>query len=375
MSKKYNILCLTQDFFIGGAEIMLYRLLRHINKKQFNCIICCYKKSGSVIELIKKTGSTIVLLKEKQDIGRQLKEIKKKYKINLVYVTTYKLLREAALLKNSHCKIIYHMHNLLRHTHKNLPQDKKDMLLKTIFCLSDKIIACSRAVKKQFDFLRSEGIIDIIYCAAEIDTPRHHIGTRGKLKKEYKIPFDTKIVAMLGRVEPQKEPELFIKICKRVKKKFSNVKFFIIGLCASPKFLKLIKNDIKTSSLTDSILLTGFRNDIHEIINDIDVVVSTSAYESFGLSALEGMAAGKAVIATNTGGVAEIIKNRKTGILVKPYGITSFADPMLNLLQNDTWRKRLGQKAQKEVTKKYSAGLYTKNMENAFLGVVPYGNV
>lgn len=346
---------------------MLYRLLKYINKERFNCIICSYKRSGKVIGLMRKTKSKIELLKEKRDSRLQLRNIIKKYNINVAYVSTYKLLREVMILKGMGCKIIYHMRNLLKHTHRHLAKDKKDMFLKTIFCLSDKIIACSSAVKKQFDFLKPGKFIEIIYNGIEIDSFSRRRNVETVLKQEYNISPDTKLVAIIARIEPQKEQRLFLRVCKKVKKSYQAVKFLIIGACDSPLFLKVLKNDIKSLSLTDSVILTGFRDDISRIIHDIDIVVAPSAYESFNTSLLEGMMAGKAVIATNTGGPLELVKNGKTGILLKPNDSKRFSESIIQLLKNNTERTRLGKNARKEAMAKYDIHLYTKKIEKIFM--------
>lgn len=361
--RKYNLLVLAQDFFIGGAEVVLYRLLKHINKRRFNCILCCYKKSGKVIRLIEETKTKIEILKETKDREGQLKKLVKKHKIDIAYVTSYKLLPEAIVLKSLGCKVIYNMQNLLVHTHKRLTRKQKEMFLTTLFCLSDKIIACSNAVKKQFDFLKSRRHIEVVYNGVEVNKFLKLRTKKYILKKEYSIPHDTKIVAVIGRVEPKKEQRLFIKACKRIKESYNKVKFFIIGSCESTKYLKIIKDDIKRLSLVNNIFLTGLRSDIEEIIQDIDIIVLPSSDEGFPLSLVEGMIAGKAVISTNTGGVLELIKNNKTGLLVDPRDEKGLCRAVLSLLNNTKKRYRLGCNAKKEAIKRYGIDIFMNKIE------------
>lgn len=361
--KRINILFLTQDYFVGGAEIVLSGLLRNMDKRRFRCIVSCYKDSGEVICLLKKYGIRIEQLSRKKDITDQLERIVRKYKIHIAYVNTYKLLNEAVILKKLSCCIIYHMHHLLNYTHSRISERKKITFLKTLYCLSDKIIACSKAVKEQFSPIGCKDIVEVVYNGSE---PKIFLRSRklpGRLRREYNIPQSEKIVAVIGRVEPQKGQRLFLKVCKRISEDCDKVKYFIIGDCASERFMKVLLGDIKRLSLIGKVILTGSRKDISEIISCVDLFLLLSVDEAFGLSLLEAMAAGTAVVATNTGGPIELIKCGKNGILVTPNNINEFSTVAVRLLKNDRERSRIGKAAQKEVSQKYTIAKQVKKIE------------
>lgn len=364
---RYNILSLVQDEFIGGAEVMLGNLLRHIDTKRFNCMLCCYKKSGDVIDLLRKNCEKIKLLDASGDIRSQLRHIVTRNKIDLAYITSYRHLPEAVALNSTGCRIVYHMHNLLAHTHRRLTCKERNVVLKSILCLSDKVIACSNAVRSQFDFLAPGMSVEVVYNGVEIGefSRRDQRKRKGTLKAEYHIPQGVKTVATIGRVEPQKEQRRFVRACRKVNEKLSNASFFIIGSCYHKAFLGVLQREISRLSLRN-MFITGFAHDIASNLHDTDVVVLPSSNEGFPVSLLEGMAAGKAVIGTDTGGTRELIKHGRTGILVAPGSENKLADAIIFLLTHDRYRERLGRNAQEEIRRKYPLHLFVRKIESIF---------
>jgi len=348
---------------------MLYNLLRYIKKERFHCITCCYKGNGEVIRLVKRSGTKVIVLIRGENTRQQLEKIVRKYDIRIVYVNTYKLLREAAILRNSCPAVIYHMHHLVAYTHHKLTKKKKEKILKTIVCVSDKIIACSNIVKKQFDFIQPQVHIKTVYNGVEISSISRKETTKGILRSEYGILPGERIVAVVGRIGPQKGQQLFIRACHKVMACYDNVTFFIIGFSPSPRFLRFFHREIKQLCLDKKMFLTGFRYDIPEIMRDIDILVLPSAYEAFNVSLLEGMAAGKAVIATRTGGTPELIQNGKNGILVKPHNVENLSMAILYLLKNDSQRKLLGKRARQAIHAGYTIRSHVRKIEKNLLAM------
>ena len=124
---------------------------------------------------------------------------------------------------------------------------------------------------------------------------------------------------------------------------------------------------IRERGIEDRIRFTGFRTDIGDLIQSLDIIVYPSiAPESFGLSILEGMFLGKPVIASKIGGVPEIIEDGVTGILIEPNHPEQIADRILYLFRNEEICDRIGQTAREVVRKKFPMGNYVGAMENAF---------
>lgn len=128
-------------------------------------------------------------------------------------------------------------------------------------------------------------------------------------------------------------------------KKYKNIKYLIVG--GVPKNqeydLEFLKKQIDSSPVKNNIILLPFRRDIWTIWDACDVAVVPSLEpEPFGMVALEAMAAKKPVIASNHGGITEIVVNNITGFLYKPSDPNELANRIALLALNNSMRKALG---------------------------------
>jgi len=102
-----------------------------------------------------------------------------------------------------------------------------------------------------------------------------------------------------------------------------------------------------------------------------DILVVPSWYEPFGMVILEGMQNGLAIVASNVGGPAEILKHGRTGLLFPPKDITALADTLLYLIGNPIIRRKIGDLAASEVREKWSWGNVIGKIESIYRECVP----
>lgn len=136
---------------------------------------------------------------------------------------------------------------------------------------------------------------------------------------EFKEEYDLKdkfIISSVGRITQLKDYETFIKAINLVKKEIPSLKALIVGGTRSDKedYLNSLKNLIKELNLQDNIIFTGSQSKIAEIYALSDIVVSSSKKpESFGRAVAEAIALNTPVVATNHGGVKDIIIDNVNG--------------------------------------------------------------
>jgi len=113
--------------------------------------------------------------------------------------------------------------------------------------------------------------------------------------------------------------------------------------------------EISRLGLADAVFLAGFQRDIPSLTASCNAVILPSYYEGMGRVVLEGMAAGKPVIASFVGGIKELILDGETGIFITPGEIEQLSQKLLMLTRSPEFCQRLGRQAQAAVGKKYSA--------------------
>lgn len=176
-------------------------------------------------------------------------------------------------------------------------------------------------------------------------------------KKEVKSLFD-KDVFVIGSIKPLEalyNTDVLIKAFGKLKSKFPErkIKLVIIGEGTQSEILKALAHKLEIDS---EVTFTG-RIPFFEVsnyFNMLDVLVNISDYESFGVSVIEAMACEKPVVATNTGGLKEIIENSTFGSLVEVENVEQTASEIEKYLLDDTLKQKVGNAAREKVVQKYN---------------------
>jgi glycosyltransferase involved in cell wall biosynthesis len=181
-----------------------------------------------------------------------------------------------------------------------------------------------------------------------------------KLKSDVKKEKKIKKVLFVGRLERRKGIKELIEAIPVVIKRYSNVEFDIVGKDSqvapgnisyegyAKKILK--KNELK------KVIFHGFCTEdaLKRFYNNCDMLVAPSIYESCGQIYLEAMEFAKPVIGTDVGGIPEIVKDKETGLLVKPGDSKQLTESMISLLEDDDLRQKMGINGRKLAQEKFS---------------------
>ena len=212
-----------------------------------------------------------------------------------------------------------------------------------------KVIAVSQAVAS---VLRAQGIfrddqINVVPNGIDLAKfrPRVVKHSSGRLR-----------VGILGELTQNKGQIEFVRAAEIVAAEIDNVDFIVAGRDNSSdgEYGRQLKNLIKASSFRDRMQLIESRIDVPEFLSGIDVVVSASKSEAFGLAIVEAMAAGVPVVATATAGACEIIRDNQTGYLVPISDVTKMASAISHVLKNSAERQHISEGALEMVTGRFS---------------------
>ncbi|WP_436666719.1 glycosyltransferase [Latilactobacillus sakei] len=149
---------------------------------------------------------------------------------------------------------------------------------------------------------------------------------------------DKFIIGMVGRIDLQKGPDIFIKMAKIVKEDIPNAYFVIVG---DGKMKNEIKKLADENNLSDSLLITGWVNNTAMYIKQFDISILLSRWEGFGLVLAEYMFLNKPIISTNVGAITNLINDSKSGILIESEDYESAARVVRKLYTNQEQRQQL----------------------------------
>jgi len=222
-----------------------------------------------------------------------------------------------------------------------------------------RVIAVSGAVATQ---LRIDAIVTgdrISVVLNGIDAKRFEDARsrfdRDQFLADWGLPSDALLIGTVGELTPLKGQEEFLRAAAEVLKTFPASYFVVAGTDHSNdnKHREFLEHLITELGLTERVRLVGWAEDLPRLYCALDLFVSASHTESFGLAIAEAMASGAPVVATETEGAREIIQTGETGLLVPVGGVATLTAAILNVLEDKDKRGRLGTAAQHSVAVKF----------------------
>jgi glycosyltransferase involved in cell wall biosynthesis len=165
--------------------------------------------------------------------------------------------------------------------------------------------------------------------------------SRRDVRKELGIPATAPVVGAVTLLRPEKAIEVLVEATAKLRS-FPDVRLLIAGEGPSRPTLESLAADL---GLAERALLLGERDDVPDVLRALDVTVICSDFEGTPLALLEYMAAGKAIVATRTGGIPDIIEDGVHGVLVPPRDAAATAAAIERLLADPEERARLGANA------------------------------
>jgi glycosyltransferase involved in cell wall biosynthesis len=235
------------------------------------------------------------------------------------------------------------------------------MLKPLIIRIADSIVFASEAVRRQFGQIPSSIKGGVLY--APVDTRRFspviERATLNDLRQELGIPQESRLIGMVGHINEAKGVPDFINAAALIRDLHPESRFIVVGapLATNKRLFEDVKGLIKSQKLQDQVILTGRRNDVSELLAMFDVFVMPSLYEACPISLLEAMSMAKPIVATDVGGIPQLVRNGVQGLLCPPNNPAALAERILSLLDNPAEGKRLGLEARKRAVTKFDLSI------------------
>ena len=355
----------------GGVDRYIRMLLKYLDKEKFENILVCsqdfheedYKgllDSFEQIEMSRAIGRTDL---------KAIKEVRaliKKYNPDIVYAHSSKagaIARVADIGIKNCC--VYNPHGWAFNMRCSAKKKAMYTAIEKIaapFC--DKIICISDAEKQSAldKKICREDKLQVIFNGVDIEA--YENGIHGTVKrKDLNIPEDAFVVGMVGRISPQKAPDIFIKMAKHVKDKVSNAHFIIVG---NGDQEAEIKKYAKDNDFLDSLHITGWVDNPMSYVELFDVACLLSRWEGFGLVLPEYMMARKPIVASRVDAIPNIICDGENGLLVEMDDVVGASTAVLKLYLNNNLKSKLIDEGLKTVYKKFDVQRMTRETEKLF---------
>ncbi len=215
---------------------------------------------------------------------------------------------------------------------------------------------------------RDAGVVarhnQVIYDAVDLDWLEAR-KSRGEVRASLGIGGDVPLVAISGNIQEWKGQLVLVEALGRLRDSNPDVQCVILGGVhrAGEAYAQHLRQRIAELGLVERVHFLGFRDDVPDLVNAVDIVVHASIRpEPFGRVILEGMLAGKLVIASDAGGVRELIDDGRTGFLATPGDDAELAESLARALADPPAAAALGAAARREAQQRFSLSRHVEEM-------------
>lgn len=376
-----NILFIHQSAELYGSDKTLLLLIRHINRERF-CPVVILPNEGPlkkalelenievyitpVIKLHRKMftpKNMVSLLKQIKQAFRIVNKINENYNFEIVYSNTLAVLLGYLFAKKNRIKHVWHVHEII--------ESPKIVAKIFRFLLHTKCnfftIYNSNATA---DFWKSSGQKNIDY---EVVTNGLEVPSSPLLVNEIvairKEIFDVNneiVIGLVGRINKWKGQFILLEAFSKLIKKYPDLRLIFVGSTTENQsyILKELTAKIDAFQIVNQVKIVPFQPDINKIWSAIDIAIVPSVEpEPFGLVAVEAMLAKKPVIASNHGGLTEIVIHEHTGFLVQPNNVIDLVNAIETLVNDKTKRLEMGEKGYVRAVEEFSIYKYVSKIE------------
>jgi glycosyltransferase involved in cell wall biosynthesis len=206
-----------------------------------------------------------------------------------------------------------------------------------------------------------------------IDTAAFGSGNGAAVRQEWGVPAEAPLIGMLARYDVWKGHRTFLEAAVRVLERRPDARFAMIGGALNSTVLghvgayrRQILDELEALGLHDRVLAIDHRDDVPDVLAALEVVVLPSVDEPFGMVLIEAMAAGRPVVAADSGGPREIVQDAETGLLFRTGDAASLAAAILKLLDDAGLARSLADAGSRRARDAFHKNRYAREMEAVY---------
>jgi glycosyltransferase involved in cell wall biosynthesis len=235
--------------------------------------------------------------------------------------------------------------------------------------ITDRMVALTEAEGNDYNTFLVCNTEKIVAIHSGVDIDRYSAVEVNIEEKKKSLGLNPKglVVGTVGWLLPIKGPMYLLKAMARIWHMHPDISLVFVG---KGELEEALRAEAFRRGVSDKVTFLGWRDDVPEIMQIIDVFVLPSLNEGMGRVLVEAMAAGKAIVASDTGGIPDLIKHGHNGLLVPPKDPNRLAEAIIILLKDTHRRQEMGENG-KLLAKRYSAESMVKKIDTLYEELLP----
>lgn len=354
----------------GGVETALRDRANALREIGYEIEAACFHKFGETGKKLQKEGFQIYNLNSAPAIPnfgliQKLIKLFRRIKPDIVHAAcieaNFHCLPAARLAGTGSRVIAEEVGTLVDGAGKPTRSWKARKIGQMIWRSADTILAISQAVRQDIIRLENADESKIAVIPYYIDFDRFPFALNAEKRKSN----EEFIVGSVGRLSPEKGQRVLLSAFKLVLQTNENIRLWLIGDGVDREDLKTMAGEL---GISEQVRFWGMRSNIPELLGQMDLLVQASHYEGLGIAIQEAMATGVPVVASEIGGIPELIEQGKTGVMFPVGNIRILADEIIRMINLDmSERNQMIRRARESVEARFSKAAVVNQLSDLYL--------
>ena len=349
----------------GGAQEHLFSLLSRIDKSRYDASVVALS-TGSAVRKLERAGFDVTVIDDPDD-GDAIRALTHHLALirpDVIHTHMYRAdivgTKAVLALAESGHRRPYVVSTV--HSSRIRSADDRE-LIRQLTPSMDQLIAVSKSIERKIaDEHRTGAPVRLIYNGVDLQRYDNQEACC-TLPEEYGMEPGSQIVGVVARLEPEKGHQTLIEAWPHVLRKVPSAYLLIVGEGSRRDFLE---QWAAAHKVAHRVIFTGRRDDIPAVTAALDVAVLPSWREAQGLSILEAMALSRPVVASDVGGIPEMVEDGVTGLLVPPHDAPALAAAISRLLRDHPYADTLARAGHDLVHDRFCIELMVKSIEEIY---------
>jgi glycosyltransferase involved in cell wall biosynthesis len=349
----------------GGAQEHLFSLVSRVDQTRYDVSVVSLS-AGSAVRKLQRAGFPVLVIDEHDDaiavgaLAAHLAEVR----ADVVHMHMYRAETVGTRAVLALAEIGHRRPYLVSTIHSSRIRSNEDQqLLLDLTPHMDHLIAVSRAIQhKLVDEQRTSVPVSLIYNGVDLERYDHQEPCC-TLPDEYGMEPGSQIVGVVARLEAEKGHPTLIQAWPQVLRAVPDAYLLVVGEGSRRDALEAQARELRVAH---RVIFTGRRDDVPAVTAALDVAVLPSYREAQGLTILEAMALSRPVVASNVGGIPEMIQDGVTGLLVPPHDPDALAAAIIRLLQDHSYADMLARAGHDLVHDRFCIDLMVRAVETIY---------
>ena len=374
-ARQYKIAYLIDGLSMGGAERLMVPILKHLSRDHFEPYVCALqsKEGNPLAEEIRGLGIPVecLYIKRLRDPGAipRLMQYLRLISADLVHTQ----LEAANILGNISAKLLrlpsvctIHVMPSLDVKTKTKVHQRVEWFVLRRFC--NRVISVSEEARQYHIEISntSPDHVTTIYNGIDLSAflNMDHAHERNAVRAELGIAQDANVLVTVAVLRPPKGIQFMIRALPAILASCPNTYYLIVG---DGSHHDALREEVSQAGVKERVIFAGMRKDVPRLLAASDVFVLPTLTEALPTVLAEAMAAKLPIVASQVGGIPEMIANGQNGLLLPPEDVKGLAKACTHLLENPEKRLDMGEEGWKTVNRKFSTDRQVEQLQELYL--------